>query len=209
MNAFSSKYDLSFRGKVKLTKLEQKGLALFQGKGKCTLCHQSGRNAVFTDFTFDNLGIPRNPENPWYAMPADVNPDGAAWVDAGLAGFLLGTADYQALAEENRGKHKVPTLRNVDLRPTGTSVKAYGHNAYFKTLEGLVHFYNTRAVKPRCPGPYSEAEALAADCWPEPEYAATVNRTELGNLRLTQAQEEAIVAFLKTLSDGYTPALRR
>ena len=82
-------------------------------------------------------------------------------------------------------------------------MKAYGHNGYFKTLEGIVHFYNTRDVKPECPGPYTEAEAIAADCWPPPEVPETVNTGELGNLRLTAEEEAAIVAFLKTLSDGY------
>ena len=47
------------------------------------------------------------------------------------------------------GKHKVPTLRNVDLRPSQEVVKAYGHNGYFKILEGIVHFYNTRDVPVR------------------------------------------------------------
>jgi cytochrome c peroxidase len=103
------------------------------------------------------------------------------------------------------GKHKVPTLRNVDLRPAGESVKAYGHNGYFKSLEGIVHFYNTRDVKPVCPELYTEAEALAAGCWPAPEVAATVNLEELGDLGLTPEEEAAIVAYLKTLSDGYQP----
>ena len=50
-----------------------------------------------------------------------------------------------------------------------------------------------------------EAEALAADCWPAPEVAENVNRDELGDLGLTPEEEDAIVAFLKTLSDGFTP----
>jgi cytochrome c peroxidase len=84
-------------------------------------------------------------------------------------------------------------------------VKAYGHNGYFKTLEGIVHFYNTRDVKAVCRGPFTEAQALAADCWPAPEVAANVNREELGDLKLTAGEERAIVAFLRTLSDGYRP----
>ena len=204
-NAFSSKYDAYLAGRARLTPEEHQGLALFQGKGRCAACHvlEKGRRqgALLTDFTFDNLGVPKNPENPWYSSP--FNPDGAAWIDLGLGEFLQGRPDFAAFASENAGKQKVPTLRNVDLRPSPDFVKAYGHNGYFKTLWGIVHFYNTRDVKSTCPGAYTEAQALAADCWPAPEVAANVNRSELGNLRLTLRQEQAIVAFLRTLSDGY------
>jgi cytochrome c peroxidase len=199
VNAFKSKYDYAFKGQTKLTKEEQRGFALFQGKGGCRACHISnGQNALFTDFTFDNLGIPKNPENPVY----NYDP---SFVDLGLGGFLASRPEYAEFAKENMGMQKVPTLRNVDLRPSDDFVKAYGHNGYFKSLWGIVHFYNTRDVLPTCPGDYTEVQALAANCWPEPEVSANVNRSELGNLGLTQAEEEAIVAFLKTLSDGYIP----
>jgi cytochrome c peroxidase len=199
VNAFSSKYDQTFGGGAKLSKQEQRGFALFRGKGQCHRCHISnGQQALFTDYTFDNLGVPQNPENPVY----DANPD---FVDPGLGGFLK-TAGYPPeVYEAEWGKQKVPTLRNVDLRTDDEFVKAYGHNGYFKSLEGIVHFYNTRDVKPTCPGPYTEAEALANDCWPAPEVAENVNTDELGDLGLTADEEAAIVAFLKTLSDGYVP----
>jgi len=207
-NAFSSKFDHYLRREARFTAEELQGLALFRGKGKCAACHVLGGNGrgvargavreegpLLTDFTFDNLGLPANP----------ANPQGPGYADRGLGGFLLTRPDYSIHAAGNIGKHKVPTLRNVDRRPNPGSVKAYGHNGYFKTLEGIVHFYNTRDVKPRCPGPYTEAEALAAGCWPAPEFEATMNRSELGNLGLTPNQERAIVAYLKTLSDGFRP----
>ena len=202
VNAFTAKYDWSMQGKAKLTQLERRGFALFQGKGKCSKCHVSeGRAPLFTDYTYDNLDIPKNPENP--ATIAN-----SSWADPGLGGFLATRTDYATYAEANMGKHKVPTLRNVGLGPEGV-VKAYGHNGYFKTLEGIVHFYNTRDVLPACPGdgtPYTEAQALDANCWPAPEVAANLNTRELGNLGLSADEEAAIVAFLKTLSDdGYTP----
>jgi hypothetical protein len=78
-----------------------------------------------------------------------------------------------------------------------------------KSLPAVVHFYNTRDVKPVCPKPLPEREALALNCWPAPEVTANVNRDELGNLGLSQAEERAIVAFMRTLSDGYAPAGRR
>jgi len=198
VNAFSSKYDQTFTGKVKLSKQEQRGFALFRGKGQCHRCHISnGKQALFTDYTFDNLGVPQNPEN-----PAGVAPE---FVDPGLGGFLKNAGYPGAVYEAEWGKQKVPTLRNVDLRPEGDDVKAYAHNGYFKTLEGIVHFYNTRDVKPECPGLYTEAQALAANCWPAPEVAENVNTDELGDLGLTAEEEAAIVAFLKTLSDGFAP----
>lgn len=182
-----------------MTKLEQKGFALFQGKGKCKLCHiSSGKQALFTDFTFDNLGLPKNPENPVY----NYKP---TFVDPGLGGFLATRSEYAEFADANMGMHKVPTLRNVDLRPSNDFIKTFGHNGYFKSLKGIVHFYNTRDVLPQCPGAYTEAQALAANCWPASEISENVNTVELGNLGLTPAEEAAIVAFLKTLSDGYVP----
>jgi len=197
VNAFTSKYDWSMNGKAKLTQQERRGFALFQGKGKCARCHVSeGRAPLFTDYTYDNLGIPKNPENP--ATIADPN-----WADPGLGGFLALRPDYAAYADANMGKHKVPTLRNVGLMRSPVTVKAYGHNGYFKSLEGIVNFYNTRDVKPPCSGSYTEAQALAAGCWPAPEVAQNMNTGELGNLGLSPGEEAAIVAFLKTLSDGY------
>ena len=126
------------------------------------------------------------------------------FVDPGLGGFLATRLDYAAYADANMGKHKVPTLRNVALAPEGVT-KAYGHNGYFKTLAGIVNFYNTRDVRPTCPGAYTELDALAAGCWPAPEVLANVNTAELGNLGLSPDEEAAIVAFLKALSDGYQP----
>ena len=200
-NAFTSKFDYSRKGMAKLTAEEQKGFSLFMGKGKCARCHVAtpgGKNgALFTDFTYDNLGLPKNPENPVYSY----NP---SFVDPGLGGFLANRPGYVQFADANMGKHKVPTVRNVGLGLPGI-VKAYGHNGYFKSLEGIVHFYNTRDVKPTCPGDYTEAQALAANCWPVAEVSANVNTSELGNLKLAMDEEAAIVAFLKALSDGYMP----
>lgn len=203
VNAFTAKFDAIVVKQAKLTKQEKEGLKLFMGKAKCANCHTldvKGRTpSLFTDFTYDNLGVPKNPENPVY----NGNP---AFIDLGLGGFLATRADYAQYAASNEGKQKVPTLRNVDLRPDPSLVKAYMHNGYFKTLEGVVHFYNTRDILPRCAGDFTEAQALAAKCWPAPEVAKNVNTTELGNLRLSQQEEAELVAFMKTLSDGFVMA---
>jgi cytochrome c peroxidase len=198
VNSFSSKYDYYLEGMVELTSQESLGLDLFneEHKGNCAACHTSakgsnGESPLFTDYTFDNVGTPKNPENPFYRMDEQylndgtpINPEGDAWIDPGLGGFLATQAEWAHLAEENLGKHKVPTLRNV---AKGGFPKAFMHNGVFKSLEEVVHFYNTRDVED----------------WPEPEVALNMNVDELGDLGLTIEEEEAIVAFLHTLSDGY------
>lgn len=188
VNPFTSKYDYWLKGQAKLTGQELRGLQLFKGKGNCVNCHVP---PYFTDFTYDNLGVPKNPQNPFYTMPPEFNPDGFNWVDLGLGGFLRDAGYPESVWEPELGKQKVPTLRNVDLRPDKKFVKAYGHNGYFKSLQEVVHFYNTRDV----PGAG----------WPPPEVAVNVNTTEMGNLGLSHGEELAIVAFLRTLSDGYIP----
>ena len=210
VNAFTSKYDCYLAGSVDLTKEEKKGLNLFNSKGKCAGCHilepgPDGERPLLTDFTYDNIGVPRNPENPFYTMPAEFNPLGYLWIDLGIGGFFDSRVDYQQFASEHYGKQKVPTLRNVDKRPDGLFVKAYTHNGYFKSLKETVHFYNTRDVKPVCLDPFTTAaNAIAGGCWPVPEVPINVNTGELGDLKLTDAQEDSIVEFLKTFSDGYT-----
>ena len=208
VSGYSSKYDAYLAGLVALSQQEKRGLNLFRGKGKCANCHTldagpDGEPPLFTDHTFDNLGVPRNPDNPFYGQSL-FNPLGANWIDSGLGAFLASRIDYQAYAPVNLGKQRVPTLRNVAKRPFPGFVKAFGHNGYFKSLKGVVHFYNTRDAKPTCPDLFTrEVDALAQGCWPAPEVDINVNVSEIGDLHLTDAQEDAIVAFLATLSDGY------
>jgi len=188
VNPFTSKYDYYLAGKVELTDLEASGLELFEGKAMCSACHLSeGDSPLFTDFTYDNLGVPKNPENPFYDMPRKWNPDGQDFIDYGLGDFLKSAGYSPEVYESELGKHKVPTLRNVDMRPYPEFVKSYGHNGFFKSLEEIVHFYNTRDVED----------------WPDPEVPMNVNTDELGDLGLTSEEEAAIVAFMKTLTDGY------
>ncbi|HMK50126.1 MAG TPA: cytochrome c peroxidase [Dissulfurispiraceae bacterium] len=172
VNRFSSRYDYYLKGKVMLTQQELNGLALFNdpAKGNCSACHPSTSVGttppLFTDFSYDNLGVPKNAE-------IEELVGTAVPIDYGLGAIVGDTAE--------NGKFKVATLRNIAR--TGP----YGHNGYFKTLKDIVHFYNTRDV----------------EAWPAPEVPETVNKTELGNLGLTSGEEDAIVAFLMTLSDGY------
>lgn len=179
-----------------LTEQEFAGLIEFgEYCSECHVGHEAGPDGVpplFTDNTFDNIGVPKNPENPFYRMPPAINPDGADWVDLGLGGFLRRSEkpDWKAMAEDSDGKHRVPTIRNVDARPGKGFPKAYMHNGALKSLKEVVHFYNTRDV----------------GAWPPPEVASNVNEEllngkPLGELGLDEEEEDAIVAFMKTLTD--------
>jgi cytochrome c peroxidase len=75
------------------------------------------------------------------------------------------------------------------------------HNGVFKSLLEVVHFYNTRDVLPRCD--VTPSPMIGVNCWPAPELTANLNVSEVGNLGLSAAEEDALVAFMTTLSDGY------
>ena len=94
------------------------------------------------------------------------------------------------------------TAQLLDKRPRADFVKAYMHNGYLKSLKEVVHFYNTRDALPTCK-PGDPGEKLT--CWPAPENPETMNRKQLGDLKLSDQQEDLLVAFLKTLTDGYSP----
>jgi len=186
VNQFSSKYDLYVAGEVQLTDEETLGLELFEGKALCSQCHPSepgpyAEQALFTDYTYDNLGTPKNMDNPFYDLPRKFNPEGAGFIDYGLGGFLKSSG---IMGWENEaGKMKVPTLRNIAV------TSPYMHNGVFGSLTQVVDFYNTR-------------DNVSAS-WPAPEVAENVNIEELGDLGLNETEVTALVAFMKTLTDGY------
>jgi cytochrome c peroxidase len=220
-----------------LTAEEQAGWDLFRGKAKCNTCHLDGTqnsfqeasggsngtttvgNAagvapLFTDFTSSNLGVPRNPQNPFYhENKPDVhgftpNPEGLSFIDFGVGSFLSGksgdlpNSEWAQYAKNFDGKMQVTTLRNVDMRPDATFVKSYMHNGYLRSLKEVVHFYNTRDVY-KAKGGACPAGTEKLTCWPAPEVPGNVDTTT-GNLGLTDKEEDQIVVFLRTLTDGYT-----
>lgn len=157
---------------------------------------------------FHNIGTPRNPE-----IPTTVGADGSPIdPDLGFAGHAiddLGSTLYP------KGFFVTQTTRNVDKRNGKGFPKAYTHNGWFKSLESLVHFYNTADVTgttaaafgvTRCPeGIDTEKEALANNCWPAPAYGTPSAIPFLvGDLRLDAVDEAAIVAYLRTLTDSHT-----
>jgi len=218
VTSFSSKFDAVITSKSKFTPQEQQGYDLFRGKARCNNCHRDGgpgEDPLFTDFTASNIGTPANRLLPFYventpdSLGYSANKLGAAFVDLGVGGFLLNghplsepsatDPRWVVHAAENTARFQVPTLRNVDKRPDPSFVKAYGHNGYFKSLKEIVHFYNTRDTLPRCAG---DDPGEGTTCWPAPESTSNMNTRFVGNLGLTDAEEDAIVSFLKTLTDG-------
>lgn len=190
-NRFSSKFDFYLAGQTELSARERRGLRLFNGKARCNACHVSAPGIapdggmlppLFTDFSYDNLGLPRNVN-----IPGDPEPDPG----------LGGRPDIAARdpGGQELGKHKVMSLRNI------ARTAPYGHNGVFQTLGQIVHFYNSRDTLGWVPD--NNSPGYAESGWPDPEVAQNVNRDELGDLGLTAAQERAIVAFLHTLTDGY------
>jgi cytochrome c peroxidase len=227
VSAFSSKFDAYLAGNADLSAEELDGYQLFNGKARCNQCHLSGTavntlntqapadvGPLFSDFTANNIGIPKNLALPYYCESKPdqfgytANPMGFDFVDLGVGAMLSGTNNpnplqWKQLAPQFNGMFQTPTVRNVDKRPRPGFIKEYMHNGYLKSLKEVVHFYNTSQALPRC-AQGSPGEKVT--CWPAPEYPATLNTTQLGNLGLTSDEEDDIVAFLKTLTDGFVTA---
>jgi cytochrome c peroxidase len=232
VSPFSSKFDYALANpdQAVLTADELAGWELFRGKAMCNTCHLDGtentskrRNAtpaspanaasvapLFTDFTSNNIGVPRNPDVPFFSETQKdqygyaPNPAGAGYIDRGVGDFLRGpdnvNFEWKQYANAFDGKFQTSTLRNMDKRPRPDFVKAYMHNGYLKNLKEVVHFYNTRDTLGACKGPKDPGEKVS--CWPAPEVPQNLNKT-VGKLGLTDREEDQIVAFLKTLTDGY------
>jgi cytochrome c peroxidase len=199
---FTSKFDDFTAGKVPLTESEARGLALFNrpDKGNCAACHPSTKpanvpGALFTDFTYDNLGVPRNT-----AIAANAAP---GFYDLGLCGPTR--TDLQARSDLC-GAFKVPSLRNVSLR------KRFFHNGQFTTLDQALRFYATRDTDAATWYPMDPlGNPIPYNDLPVP-LRGNVNVTEVPyNKRpgdtpyLSEADIRDLAAFLGTLSDGYKP----
>ena len=195
---FSSKYDEFLRGKVALSDAELRGLALFNSpsKGNCQACHPSAKASdgsfpLFTDFSYDNLGVPRN--------TALAQNDKPAFFDLGLCA----RADL-ASRTDLCGAFKVPTLRNVALR------HVYFHNGRFATLKDALTFYVQRDTNPEKWYPLNPNGSVKKFDDLPAQYVANVNTTEVPYTRrkgdppfLTDAEVDDVIAFLRALSDGY------
>lgn len=201
---FSSKYDAYLAGRAQLSPQEAVGLRLFNdpNKGNCAACHLDTPSAddkppMFTDFEFEALGVPRNPQ-----IPANRNP---AYHDLGLCGPLRD--DAAARQPENCGLFKTPTLRNVATR------KAFFHNGIYSNLTQVVRFYARRAADPAAIYPRGPGGKVDIFNDLPRKYWGNIDRIDAPFDRhpgdppaLSDAEIADIVAFLKTLTDGWMPA---
>jgi cytochrome c peroxidase len=187
-------------------------------------------NPLFTCFGSANEGLPLNPRNAFlYETTPDAygftpNPYGFAYRDLGLGTFLRSgfgsapnpNAEWIPLAPKSDGMFQVSTARNAAMAPTQCPTteapgpyfqKEFFHNGYIKSLKQLVHFYNTRDepayAYPVTSGHCPPGTVERVTCWPMPEVKNNLDMTT-GKLGLTDMEENQIVAFLQTLTDGYT-----
>lgn len=169
---FTSKFDAMQNNTAIFTIAEQNGQNLFNGKAQCARCHStSSGEQVFSNFTYRNIGIPANPNNPFLYLDVSLNPDGTDYVDTGLGGVI---DDARSI-----GRFRIPTLRNIN------ETAPYMHNGVFNTLEEVIDFYNRRDVD----GITAEVDQNVNDA------------ANIGELGLSDSEIQDLVAFLLTLSD--------
>jgi cytochrome c peroxidase len=196
LSPFSSRYDDYVRGEGQLSPLELRGLALFKDseKGACNSCHHLDdtstevERSLFTDFGYDSVAAPRNAK---LALPAGS-------FDLGLCerhDARLHTDDPWYC-----GAFRTPSLRNVALRPS------FFHNGTFSSLREVVRFYAVRGSTPEAAYPHAALDDLPAQYW---QYVNTTtppyNRQKGDAAALDDAEIDAIVAFLGTLTDRQIP----
>ena len=183
---------------------------------------------LFTCFGYANLGLPKNPRDAFYFQTTPdsfgftPNPAGFTYTDFGLGTFLRSgfgsginpVVEWTQFAETSDGQMQTSTVRDVAMVPRQCPTteapgpyfqKEFFHNGYIKSLKQLVHFYNTRDVfrMPVESGDCPAGTVEKVNCWPAAEVPQNQDMT-VGNLGLTDTEENQIVTFMQTLTDGFT-----
>jgi cytochrome c peroxidase len=178
---FDSKYDRYLKGEYDLTALEDLGKSLFfsNNNNSCSSCHvlkgEDKEGETFTNYEFHNIGVPAN--------QTLRNINGVKNIDKGL---LNNPAVHD---EKEKGKYKVPTLRNVAV------TAPYMHNGVFADLKTVVEFYDKYNNKDRTINPETKK------AWDEAEVKDTISTKELKAKALNDRKIEALLAFMKLLTD--------
>jgi cytochrome c peroxidase len=196
---YSSKFDAYLDERAVLSAPEARGLAAFNdpARGNCAVCHRdtllpNGGHPDLTDFGMVSVGVPRNPQ-----IPANRDPN---YFDLGLCGpyrtDLRGSREYC-------GMFKAPTLRNVAVK------KSFFHNGVVHDLRAAVAFYAERDLAPaRWYKRAADGGVVIYDDLP-PSLRVNVNKEPpfdrvAGERAALSAQDiDDVVAFLRTLTDGY------
>jgi len=195
---YSSRYDAFLRGELDLNEAEERGVALFKdpAKGNCASCHlvasRAGTPPSFTDFDFNNVGVPRNPR-----IVANADPK---YYDLGLCGPVR-----QDLAgkQEYCGFFRAPTLRNVAIRA------AFFHNGVFTSLREVMRFYVERDLYPEkyysrnADGSVHKFDDLPPGYPNNVDHDAPMDRNPGAAPALSESEIDDVIAFLETLTDGY------
>lgn len=199
---YSSKFDFWLEGRVRLDAAELRGYLLFNDprKANCGGCHLAqpspdGLPPLFTDGQYEALGAPRNP-----ALAANRN---STYFDLGICGPYRTDMHDQT---QYCGMFRTPTLRNVATR------QVFFHNGVFHSLREVQDFYDYRDVAPDRVFP-RRADGTAARFDDVPEaYRENVDVDDPPFDRhpgdapaMTEMEEQDIIAFLGTLSDGFAP----
>jgi len=195
---YDSKFDFYLDGKVELSAQETRGLKLFKDRegGNCVACHivepgANGAHPLLTDFSFEALGVPRNPE-----IPANAD---ARYYDLGLCGPVRTT---QSEEKKYCGLFKTPTLRNVATRG------AFFHNGRFHSLEEALRFYVERDAMPQKWYPHPDGnqqfDDLPAELQDNVDHIDPPLTQHKGDKPVWSDEDiQDVVVFLKTLNDGY------
>ncbi len=182
---FDSKYDRYLQGKYVMTPQEELGMALFfsEANTNCATCHQLNSQSevekeTFSNYEFHNIGVPPNTD-----LYSANTPLAGGVIDDGLF------RNPAVSDEAHKGKFKTPTLRNVAV------TAPYMHNGVFKELRTVIEFYDHMGSGEQPENPETGLP------WENPETNATVSRTDLSMPALSDTKIDALVAFLKTLTD--------
>ncbi len=180
---FDSKYDRYLKGEYELTDLEDLGKALFfsNNNTNCSTCHmlkgEDRKGETFTNYEYHNIGTPIN------HFVRTANGSKKDYIDDGLL------ANPHVKDVTQRGKYKVPTLRNIAV------TAPYMHNGVFKDLKTVIEFYDKYNNPKRTINP--ETKKL----WAKAEVPQTIAKEELKAKKLSDRKVDALVAFLKILTD--------
>jgi cytochrome c peroxidase len=197
---YSSRYDAFLRGDIELTEQEERGASLFKdpAKGNCASCHlgvtRAGRPPPFTDYDYVNVGVPRNPR-----IRANQDPN---YYDLGLCGPMRTDLKEK---RELCGYFRSPTVRNSALRD------AFFHNGVYTTLRQVIEFYNERDLDPgkfypkNADGSIRRFDDLPPGFPDNVDHDPPLDRKPGAQPALTEADIDDLIAFLKSLTDGYAP----